>query len=84
MIKQDGKLEIRNTIQLKLTVRCKEFTVDKSDMMTQLDTETRSSKGRKKKRMWREIEAMKDKYQLRKELQDMDMFHDYELSSIDL
>ncbi|MBE1299190.1 MAG: DUF3545 family protein [Alteromonadaceae bacterium] len=53
-------------------------------MMTQLDTETRSSKGRKKKRMWREIEAVKDKYQLRKELQDMDMFHDYELSSIDL
>lgn len=58
--------------------------MDKSDIMTTLDAETRSSKSRKKKRMWREIEAIKDKYKLRKELQDMDMFHDYELSNIEI
>lgn len=57
--------------------------MDKSDMMNHLDPETQSTKTRKKKRMWREIEAIKDKYKLRKELQDMDMFHDYELSNLD-
>ncbi|XOV81417.1 MAG: DUF3545 family protein [Aestuariibacter sp.] len=52
-------------------------------MMNHLDPETQPTKSKKKKRMWREIEAIKDKYKLRKELQDMDMFHDYELSNID-
>ncbi|MFC3649086.1 DUF3545 family protein [Planctobacterium marinum] len=52
--------------------------------MSKLDEETRSTKSRKKKRMWREIEAIKDKYKLRKELEDMDMFNEYELSQIDI
>lgn len=52
-------------------------------MMNHLNPENQPTKSRKKKRMWREIEAIKDKYKLRKELQDMDMFHDYELSKID-
>ncbi len=58
--------------------------MDKSDLMTKIDTESRSTKSRKKKRMWREIEAIKDRYKLRKELEDMDMFHDYELNSLDI
>lgn len=58
--------------------------MDKSDLMSQLDVDTRTTRTRKKKRMWREIEALKDRYKLRKELQDMDMFHDYELSKIDV
>jgi len=58
--------------------------VDKNDLMSKLDEETRSTKSRKKKRMWREIEAIKDKYKLRKELEDMDMFNEYELSQIDI
>lgn len=58
--------------------------MDKSDLMSKIDDETRNSKSRKKKRMWREIEAIKDRYQLRKELEDMDMFHEFELSNIDI
>ena len=58
--------------------------MDKSDLMSKIDDETRSTKSRKKKRMWREIEAIKDKYKLRKELEDMDMFSDYEFSNLDL
>ncbi|MCC2605564.1 DUF3545 family protein [Planctobacterium marinum] len=58
--------------------------MDKNDLMSKLDEETRSTKSRKKKRMWREIEAIKDKYKLRKELEDMDMFNEYELSQIDI
>ena len=58
--------------------------MDKSDLLSKIDAETRSSKSRKKKRMWREIEAIKDKYRLRKELEDMDMFNEYELSKIDI
>lgn len=58
--------------------------MDKNDLMSKLDQETRSTKSRKKKRMWREIEAIKDKYKLRKELEDMDMFNEYELSQIDI
>ncbi|BDX05782.1 DUF3545 family protein [Planctobacterium marinum] len=58
--------------------------MDKNDLMSKIDQETRSTKSRKKKRMWREIEAIKDKYKLRKELEDMDMFNEYELSQIDI
>lgn len=58
--------------------------MDKSNLIDHSDPETQCSKTKKKKRMWREIEAIKDKYRLRKELEDMDMFHDYELSSLDI
>lgn len=58
--------------------------MDKSDLMSKIDDETRSSKSRKKKRMWREIETIKDNYKLRKELEDMGMFSAYEYSNIDL
>ncbi|WP_440055351.1 DUF3545 family protein [Pseudoalteromonas sp. T1lg65] len=42
-----------------------------------------SSKG--KKRKWREIEALKDKQRLRKELQELDIFADsIDLDELDL
>lgn len=55
-----------------------------SDVISHLDPDTNTVKAKKKKRMWREIEALKDKYRLRKELQDMDIFNDYELQKIDI
>lgn len=58
--------------------------MDKSDLMASIEDEARPSKSRKKKRMWREIEAIKDKYKLRKELEDMDLLNEYELSNIDI
>lgn len=39
-------------------------------------SESKKSSGRGKKRKWREIEALKDKHRLRKELQDLDYFSD--------
>ncbi|MEM0515524.1 DUF3545 family protein [Pseudoalteromonas sp. YIC-827] len=38
--------------------------------------EARKNSGRNKKRKWREIEAIKDKQRLRKELQELDLFSD--------
>lgn len=55
-----------------------------SDVISHLDPDTNTVRAKKKKRMWREIEALKDKYRLRKELQDMDIFNDYELRKIDI
>jgi len=55
-----------------------------SDVISHLDPDTNTVKAKKKKRMWREIEALKDKYRLRKELQDMDIFNDYEMQKIDI
>lgn len=55
-----------------------------SDVISHLDIDTNTVRAKKKKRMWREIEALKDKYRLRKELQDMDIFNDYELRKSDI
>ncbi|MFY8273507.1 DUF3545 family protein [Pseudoalteromonas sp. SSDWG2] len=38
--------------------------------------EARKSSGRKQKRKWREIEALRDKQRLRKELKELDIFSD--------
>ncbi|MBS3797487.1 MULTISPECIES: DUF3545 family protein [unclassified Pseudoalteromonas] len=38
--------------------------------------EAKKTSGRNKKRKWREIEALKDKQRLRKELQELDLFSD--------
>jgi len=57
--------------------------MSKSDVVSHLDPDTNTVKSKKKKRMWREIEALKDKYRLRKELQDIDILSDYELGKLD-
>ncbi|OLQ79949.1 DUF3545 domain-containing protein [Photobacterium proteolyticum] len=41
------------------------------------DTPRRAARSKPVKRKWREIEALKDKQRLRKELEDIDMFRDY-------
>lgn len=57
--------------------------MSKSDVVSHLDPDTNTVKSKKKKRMWREIEALKDKYRLKKELQDIDILSDYELGKLD-
>lgn len=58
--------------------------MSKSDVISHLDPDTNVVKSKKKKRMWREIEALKDKYKLRKELQDIDIFNEYEMQKFDI
>ncbi|MDP2533447.1 DUF3545 family protein [Photobacterium damselae subsp. piscicida] len=43
----------------------------------------RRSRSKPEKRKWREIEALKDCQRLRKELQEMDLLHDYSLDDLD-
>ena len=53
--------------------------MDKSDLFAMLDIEASPAKTKSKKRKWREIEAIKDRYQLEKELADIDMSFDLAL-----
>lgn len=46
--------------------------------------QTRSTRAKPVKRKWREIEAIKDRQRLQKELMDMDVCNDYSLDEIDL
>ncbi|KLV07586.1 MULTISPECIES: DUF3545 family protein [Photobacterium] len=48
------------------------------------DMPTRSSRSKPVKRKWREIEALKDKQRLRRELADIDMFRDLSDDELDL
>jgi len=57
--------------------------MDNTDV-TVADLEPRSTKTRGKKRKWREIEVLKDRFELRKELQDMDISSDYDFSDLDV
>ncbi|MDB1124835.1 DUF3545 family protein [Vibrio algarum] len=45
---------------------------------------TRSGRAKPVKRRWREIEAIKDRQRLQKELMDIDSFNDYNLEELDL
>ena len=47
-----------------------------------IDSESRTSKTKSKKRKWREIEEIHDRYRLRKELVDMDMSLEEELANL--
>jgi|TARA_X000000950_G_scaffold181322_1_gene219916 hypothetical protein len=53
--------------------------VDTSDLFAMLNLDETSTKTKSKKRKWREIEAIKDRYQLEKELADIDMSFDMAL-----
>lgn len=57
--------------------------MDKSELMSILDIESRPAKTKNKKRKWREIEAIQDRYKLRKELEDMDMSLEAELARLE-
>jgi hypothetical protein len=56
--------------------------VETKELLSMIDTESRSSKTKSKKRKWREIEAIHDRYRLRKELEDMDMSLESELANL--
>lgn len=43
------------------------------DFLNTVEVESRGSKTKSKKRKWREIEAIKENYRLKKELCDMDV-----------
>jgi hypothetical protein len=47
--------------------------MDKSDLLSRLDSESRSSKTKVAKLKWREIEAIHDRQRLRQELRDLGM-----------
>ena len=60
----------------------KEMPVERSDILSIVDTESRPVKTKSKKRKWREIEAIHDKYKLQRELTEMDMSLEYELDQM--
>jgi hypothetical protein len=64
--------------QCALNIR-KEIQMDKSDLLSTLDSETKSSKSKASKRKWREIEAIHDRHQLRQELRELGMSAEDEL-----
>ncbi|WP_299079698.1 DUF3545 family protein [uncultured Paraglaciecola sp.] len=47
--------------------------MDKSEVLSTLDSNTKSTKSKANKRKWREIEAIHDRNQLRQELRDLGM-----------
>lgn len=55
--------------------------MDSNDLFSLLDNETRPAKTKSKKRKWREIEAIKDNFRLKKELAEFDIDFDYELET---
>lgn len=51
------------------------FSLEVDDLVV-IDSETRSARNTAKKRKWREIEALKEKYRLQKELESIDLTYD--------
>jgi hypothetical protein len=51
----------------------KEIKMDKSELLSTLDSETKSSKDKANKRKWREIEAIHDRQRLKQELRELGM-----------
>ena len=60
----------------------KEMPVDRSELLSLIDTESRPVKTTSKKRKWREIDAIKDQYKLERELGGLDMNLEYELNEM--
>ncbi len=58
------------------------FSVDSEDLNV-IDTDVRQRQT-SKKRKWREIEALKDKYRLQRELQSIDLNFELSISDITL
>ncbi len=50
------------------------------DFFNSVENESNTVKTKSKKRKWREIEAIKDKYRLKQELCDMDLMWELELN----
>lgn len=56
--------------------------MDTKELLSMIDSEARPSKTKSRKRKWREIEAIQDRYRLRKELEEMDMSLEAELANL--
>ncbi|PWI35324.1 DUF3545 domain-containing protein [Vibrio albus] len=54
------------------------------DIMTTESQPARATRSKPVKRKWREIEAIKDRQRLQKELMELDICCDYSLDEIDL
>lgn len=52
------------------------------DFLNAVEVESRGIKTKSKKRKWREIEAIKEKYRLKQELCDMDLGWELELEQV--
>ncbi|MBT80642.1 MAG: hypothetical protein CL587_09665 [Alteromonadaceae bacterium] len=57
--------------------------MDKSDLFAMLNIEETPAKTKSKKRKWREIEALQDRFKLEKELAEIDYGFEYELESME-
>lgn len=57
--------------------------MDNSDLFATLDIEARPAKTKSKKRKWREIEAIQDRFRLEKELADIDIALELELDNLE-
>jgi hypothetical protein len=60
----------------------KEIVVNQNEVFAVVDTESRASKTRSKKRKWREIEAIQDRFRLQKELAEYEVEFDYDLDNL--
>ncbi|MCF2947655.1 DUF3545 family protein [Paraglaciecola aquimarina] len=56
--------------------------MNKSDLLSSVNSETRNSKSKPAKRKWREIEAIHDRYRLKQELRELGMSPEDELEFI--
>lgn len=56
--------------------------MERAELMSIIDTESRPTKLKSKKRKWREIEAIKDQYKLERELSDFVGNLDYEINEM--
>lgn len=56
--------------------------MERDELLSMIDIESRPVKTKNKKRKWREIEEIHDRYRLRKELEDMDMSLEAELAKL--
>ncbi len=56
--------------------------MERDELMSIIDTESRPVKTKGKKRKWREIEAIQDKYKLERELCDLDTSLEHELNQM--
>ncbi|MGJ8680618.1 DUF3545 family protein [Paraglaciecola sp.] len=56
--------------------------MNKSDLSSSVNSESRNSKSKSSKRKWREIEAIHDRYRLKQELRELGMSPEDELEFI--
>ncbi len=53
------------------------------DLFDHEQPEPRRGRGKQSKRKWKEIEALKEKRRLRRELESIDLLHEFDESTLD-